>query len=133
MQKAQGFTLIELMITVAIIGILTAIAIPSYRDSVRKSNRADAQISLSRLATLEEKYFFRTNNYSADFADFIAGATSGAAIDSDEGHYSIAVSGGGTAWSMTATAQGNQAGDTDCATLTLNSLGAKTGASADCW
>ncbi|MDT8399015.1 MAG: type IV pilin protein [Pseudomonadales bacterium] len=140
-QLAKGFTLIELMVVVAIIGLLAVVAIPGYRDSVRKSNRADAQIMLSRLATLEERYFFRSNQYTDDFADLVPGATSGLPLASDGGHYSIALSltGGGSGWSMTATAVGNQAADSACASLTLNSLGNKTAlnaggtASSECW
>lgn len=139
MRSNKGFTLIEMMIVVAVIALLTLVGLPTYRDSVRKANRADAQITLNRLATLQERHFFRTNQYTADFADLISGATSGDPIASDEGHYSIALSGGGTSWSMTATATGDQANDTACASLTLNHLGQRTAtksdasASTECW
>lgn len=62
--RQHGFTLIELMITVAIIGILAAIAIPSYQDSVRKSRRADAQGALLSLANAMERHFTETNTYA---------------------------------------------------------------------
>ena len=142
MNKANGFTLIELMITVAIVGILVAVAFPSYQASVLRSQRTDAHLSLARIATLQEQYFFRTNRYTSDFADIVTGATSGSPIDSDEGHYTIAlaITGGGTGWTATATAQGAQAGDAECAKLTLTGFGVKTaldsGGSAnntECW
>ena len=128
MKKFRGFSLTELMIALAIVGLLAAVALPAYRDSTRRSNRSDAQITLSRLSALEERHFFRTNQYTGDFADMIPGAVSGNPVDSDEGHYSIALTltGGGTGWSMTATPQGDQANDAACASLTLNSLGQKT-------
>ena len=141
MNKKRGFTLIEMIVVMAIIGILFAIAAPTYRRSVLKSNRSDAQITLTRLATLEERYYFRENNYTGSFADIVNGATAGQPISSDDGNYSIALTllGGGTGWSMTATAVGNQLKDTDCRTFTLTSLGAKTAtnssnaANSACW
>lgn len=59
----SGFTLIELMIAVAIVGILAAIALPSYKDSVRKSRRADAKAALLGLANAMERHFTETNSY----------------------------------------------------------------------
>ncbi len=139
-KQSKGFTLIELMVVVAIIGLLAAIAIPSYKDSTRRANRADAQITLSRLATLQERYFFRTNQYTGDFNDLISGvADNTTSITSDEGYYTIALTATASSWSLTATGTGDQANDTECATLTLTNLGAKTStdsnnaASTECW
>ncbi len=144
MRKLRGFTLIEILIAMAIVGILAAVALPSYRKYVQKSNRSDAKISMSRLATLEERFYFRENNYTANFADIVSGATANQPINSDGGNYSIALTtsvsnGVISGWSMTATAQGNQALDTDCKTFTLTSVGAKTAttsanaATTQCW
>ena len=66
-KHAQGFTLIELMIAVAIIGILASIAIPSYQGSVKKSRRADAQGALMSLSNVMERHFTESNTY-CDFA-----------------------------------------------------------------
>lgn len=139
--KMTGFTMIELLVALGIVGLIAALAIPSYQQSIRKSNRADAQITLSQLATLQEQFFFRTNNYTDDFADLVDGAVSGANLPSNEGHYSISltVSGGGTGWNMIATPQGDQLNDDECLAINLNSLGAKTAsdsngvASTVCW
>lgn len=141
MRKQNGFTMTELLISVAIVGIIAAIALPSYRGATRKANRADAHITMARVATLQERYFFQNNTYAADFSDLVSGMAEGAALDSDEGHYVISLTqtGGGTGWSMTANAVGGQVDDTECAALTLTSLGAKTAVDADanasteCW
>ena len=64
-KSASGFTLIELMITVAIIGILAAIAVPSYQDSIRKGKRAEGRAALTDLMLQEERFMTQTNSYCA--------------------------------------------------------------------
>lgn len=71
----SGFTLIELMIVVAVIGILSAIAIPSYQDSIRKGKRAEGRMALTELMQQQERYMTQKNTYAA----FTAGATTGVA------------------------------------------------------
>lgn len=66
MRKANGFTLIELMITLAVIAILAAIAYPSYQDSVRKSRRADAKSVLLNAAQWMERFYTEHNCYHRD-------------------------------------------------------------------
>ena len=61
--KLKGFTLIELMITVVIVGILAAIAYPSYQNSVTRSRRADAQGALTQLNNAMERVFTQNNTY----------------------------------------------------------------------
>jgi type IV pilus assembly protein PilE len=65
-KHVRGFTLIELMIVVAVIGILSAIAYPSYKSYILKSRRADAKNALLDLAAREERVFSNTNGYSVD-------------------------------------------------------------------
>lgn len=72
MKKNTGFTLIELMITVAIVGILASVALPSYQDSVKKSRRADAEGALVNFANAMERHFTETNTY-CDSADATTG------------------------------------------------------------
>lgn len=66
--KSMGFTLIELMITVAIIGVLGAIAYPSYQDSVRKSRRAEGRSAMMEVLQQQERYMTQNNTYLA-FSD----------------------------------------------------------------
>ena len=63
MLNTKGFTLVELMIAVAIVGILASIAYPSYQDSVRKSRRADAKGALLGFANAMERHFTENNSY----------------------------------------------------------------------
>ena len=81
-----GFTLVELMITLVIIGILIGVALPSYRQYVIRSNRVDATSALLRVAANQERFYLQNNTYSADLADvgFPGGATT-------EGHYTLAI------------------------------------------
>jgi len=130
--KSYGFTLIELLITVAIIGILAGIAYPSYVDFITRSDRAEAQRELMRLANLQEQVFVDSRSYTADMTDL------GLADPyiTETGNYSIdaAIDNNGTTFVLTATAKGNQlSNDTACTTLTINELGKKSGESTICW
>jgi len=124
-KKSTGFTLIELMIVVAIIGIIAAIAYPSYQDQVRKSKRTDGHSKIMDAMARQERYFSENNTYTDDMTDLGYAADP---VDSDDGHYKIdgAACGAGIAQcvKLTATAQGGQATDGD---LTLDSTNVKTG------
>jgi type IV pilus assembly protein PilE len=140
MRKHQGFTLLELMITVAIVGIIAVVALPSYRQSVLKANRTDAHITMASLATLQERFYFTNNKYTGDFADIVDGIDAGDPVISDEGLYSIELLAGNiSGWTMEATAIGEQADDTACARMRVTSLGEKTSydsddaLTTDCW
>lgn len=63
--KVHGFTLIEMMITVAILGILATIALPSYTEYVRKGERSQARTAIMELMTQQERYFTHYNTYAA--------------------------------------------------------------------
>lgn len=127
MKSYHGFTLIELMVTIAIVGILAAIAIPSYDTYVRKGRRAEAKSEIGKLQMGMERW-------RADHATYGTIAQGGGAASISSGFYTFAVStpGGncasGTAatnrnsFAITATAAGAQVVDTKCVTLTLTSL-----------
>lgn len=142
LSNTKGFTLMELMIAVAIIGIIASVGYPSYLDSVQKTKRSDARITLTEMAAAQERLFTENNSYTNAVAD-IGGATS------HDDYYSIAVTndscsqtvGGKTLYScfeLIATAKGTQLQDDDCQKFTLNNLGVETSkdssdADADCW
>lgn len=125
MKKLRGFTLIELMIVVAVIGILASIAIPNYSDYVRKSRRADAQAALMELAQQLERHYTANNAYT--------GATLNATVTGRVSlFYSITSSIGSQTYTITATPTARQSADT-CGTMTINHTGARTPTTAGCW
>ncbi len=120
----KGFTLIELMIVVAIVGILAAIAYPAYRDQVQKSHRADGKTALLMGVQLAERFFTQNGTY--------VGATIPA--HSDEGYYNLAYSATASTFTLTATPTGAQSSD-PCGVLTVDQANVKTdnGGGIDCW
>ncbi|MGH7463389.1 MAG: type IV pilin protein [Longimicrobiales bacterium] len=128
MKRSKGFTLIELMITVAVVAILAAVAYPAFLDQTRKSRRAEAQALLMNVATRQQQQLLDTRAYANSVAAL--NVTPPASVVQ---HYGITVSvGTATVPSFTATAAptGGQAED-KCGTLSVNQLGAKS--PANCW
>jgi len=127
--RENGFTLIELMIVVVILGILAAIAYPSYQEQVRQTRRANAQADLMELASYMERYY--TENFT------YAGAENTLPINQSPktgtAYYIIAANPAptATAYTIVATAQGSQANDANCTPLTITQTGA-TGP-VGCW
>jgi type IV pilus assembly protein PilE len=135
-KSAQGgFSLIELMVTVAIVAILATIASTSYTSQVQKSRRTDARSALLDLAGREEKLFSTTNAYTNVLATL---GYSSATLGSAPGDYTVVVTTPtATSYSITATAINNQANDTQCATLSVDQTGSQTSTGtatpATCW
>lgn len=143
MQKNQGFTLIELVIVVAIVGILSAIAMPMYRDYVVRSNRTEAKTALAAVALAQERFYSVNNRYSTTIASLgtVMGLSSSGVTEN--GFYSISITAANPAASYTlnATPQSKAGQNTDkCNILTLTSTGLKGVSSAisgytaaNCW
>lgn len=140
--KSRGFTLIEIMIVVVIIGLLAAIAFPSYQNQIRKSRRSDGHIALTNIAQRLERCYTVNGAYNvAAGCDALSAAdtlTTGLAT-SPEGNYSISIANTATTYTLTATPAGALAsmGDPGCGNLSLNHQGQRgvsgTDSVADCW
>ncbi|NOR71033.1 MAG: prepilin-type N-terminal cleavage/methylation domain-containing protein [Methylomarinum sp.] len=147
MIEEKGFTLIELMIVVAIIGVLAGIAYPSYQDSVLKSRRRDAEGVLLGFANAMERYYTETNSYCD------AGGTGGASscgtstkdtgspsifsikspLDGSDKYYDLTISAvSDNSYTIRATPFGGQSNDS-CGNLELTHTGVKTPATSGCW
>jgi type IV pilus assembly protein PilE len=139
----SGFSLIELMVVVAIAAILVSVAAASYQSSVRKSRRTEARSALLDLAAREERYFSTNNQYTnaAASLNYLTLTPVGS------GYYNVAifpiaavpgnVPPTPAGYTITATAIGIQASDTSCLTFTVDQTGAQTSTgsapAATCW
>ncbi len=134
-RKASGFTLVELMIVVAIVGILAAIAYPAYTDSARKGRRAQAITDLYSIQLAQEKWRANNSTYGT-LANVWGTVTTSPATGT--AYYNLAISGNtATAYTLTATAttaggqNNDKAGGVSCTPLTLNQNGPV--GQAACW
>lgn len=133
---AQGFSLLEMMIVVAIIGILAAIAIPNYQSYQDRARRADAQADLVELAQWLERFRINNNTYDADTLPFDQSPQSGSTVAYDLDL--VAAETDDTAFQLRAVATGIQTRDR-CHTMTLTQTGVRTAVDEDgdsqddCW
>jgi type IV pilus assembly protein PilE len=143
-RPSRGFTLTEVMIVVVIIGVLAAIAWPSYQAQVRESKRSDAHNALTTIAAQQERFFSDNNAYTADLQNL--GYNSATNVPTPEGYYVVTAS-NVTAVGYLLTAvpctgsgtptagcnSGSQVKDTACSQITLSSTGVKGGTTSACW
>ncbi|MCC4587445.1 type IV pilin protein [Xanthomonas sp. NCPPB 1067] len=130
----NGFTLIELMIVVAVVGILAAVAYPSYAEHIRKSRRAQAKADLVEYAQLAERSH-TTNNTYANYRFANGSTTTQSPREGGAAQYTVTFAGNQSTFTLTAAPQGAQAKDV-CGTMTLNQAGVKTpsaSAAPGCW
>lgn len=134
----EGFSLIELLIVVTIVGILVAVALPAYQQNVLAGGRAEGQSLLMEVASDQERFYSINNSYSTNAAPLADPPA--ATRTSESGRYQVSVSacGGGSianCFVATATPQGSQTDDS-CTTLTIDHTGQR-GATGDtvenCW
>jgi len=153
LKQQQGFTLVELMIVVAVIAILSTIAIPAYDQYVTKARRADAKVALMKLAQLQEAYFSNNNKYAVTLTELLASSSEGfsgivgTAAQSPQNYYTLTLAPGATAtrsFTLTAAPYGDmitreEKMSVSCKGLTLDSTGQRgvsgggTGSIQDCW
>ncbi len=119
--RKRGFTLVELLVVIAIISILIAVGYPSYRDTMIKSKRSDAHLSLLSAVQAMERCKSTQFRYT--------GCTLPPQLaNSPEGYYALSLSPAPTATTFTivATAQDQQTADIECTTLLIDNLGIRS-------
>ena len=133
--RNKGFTLVELMITVAIVGILAAIAIPSYNAYTRRANRTDATRTISYDAQALERCYSQQFNYLA------CPGVPTAVQNSPQGYYSITIAPAAATFTITAVPiAAPQTGDSSCAQFSVDQTGKQaalnsggTDSTKSCW
>jgi len=145
-QRNRGVTLIELVVVIAIIGILASIAIPSYERYILRSHRVQAISALLAVAAAQEKFYLACNTYTtnleelptvADCDDRGIGFPDGDAatgVQTEGGWYTITIDSADAAgFDISAAATTKQAKDTQCLDFSIDETGTKTATTDDCW
>lgn len=138
--RLRGFSLIELMVAVAIVGILAAVALPSYQEYIRKARRADAQTFMMEVASRQQHFLVDRRAYAISITDPPSSNGLGLAVPANiSDYYDIALNPAtdNTAkpptYTVEAKPKGNQVNE-KCGTLTINQTGSKTASgTGSCW
>ena len=139
-QRVRGVTLLELMAVVVVIGILSIVALPSYRQYVLRAQRTEAKSALLRLATNQERYYLGNRTYGT-VAQLVDANLLPADEKSERGAYRITLAAAdATTYTATATPVAGGAvdmrGDTQCTTFSITAQGIRTATGSDaanCW
>jgi type IV pilus assembly protein PilE len=127
--RAQGFTLIEVMVVVVIIALIAGIAYPSYRDHVRKSSRVAAQQELLELSGMQEKIYLNSNAFTTKLTNAYDGTTAGGlgktSGKSTDGRYTLALTATAQSYTLSATPVTGSQQDGD-GVIQLASTGTRT-------
>jgi type IV pilus assembly protein PilE len=135
--KQRGVTLIELLVVMTVIGILSAIAIPSYRQYVIRTNRSTAKIALTQTAQALERCYNNSTPYAYDSAVCEDAVT--LPFTTPDGWYEISGEVDAQTYTLTATPQDGQSADTKCANFSLTSAnqrsvsGSYSSTPNECW
>ena len=132
--RARGFTLLELVITVVIVAVLAAIALPSYREYILRANRADAKAILMETSQFMERYFTSSNTYVASPVLTPVSVVSPKDATGLNIKYVVSFTAAPTAaaYTVQAVPANGQVGDV-CGTLSLTNTGVQSPSTAGCW
>lgn len=137
-RRTAGVTLAELLIVIAIVGILAAVAIPAYQRYLLEAHRTDAVSLLLEGASAEQRYYTTNNSYTTNLQALGFPLNSQGGVSSTNGYYSMtATSSGPESFTLTAAPQGGQTADTGCGSFVINMLGEESVTGTDsaqhCW
>ncbi|PHS73908.1 type IV pilin protein [Porticoccus sp.] len=146
-KRTRGFTLIELMVVIAIVALLVMVAMPAYDGYVRKTKRSLGKAELMSVMARQEQFFVNNKQYATTLTG-LGYLASPYAINQDGDEVAVTASGriyqiaisnaSATAFTLQAIPQGSQTKDTQCSTLQITSVGVKSivdgsGSASDCW
>jgi type IV pilus assembly protein PilE len=135
MKDSRGFTLIEVMIVVVIVGILAAVAYPSYSEYIKRGYRAEGMALLNDAAARQERYFAQSNSYITSTSSLgeLGLTVTSDTVASTNDRYTLSVAGGSGGYMLTATPTFS---DSQCGNLTLTATGSRgssAGSVDNCW